>query len=344
MSALPANPTIAGVNALKSHSLNRVLMGVPVGMGIGAGARGIVGLMDMLRRHTAPATPPMRRSAITVPVPGEEEEKIAAEGGLVDGLMNSLNIRTPASPATDAMTQKLLNAPPPTPTPKPGGAPSVRGPATGHSFGDHATKATDMPWFNAGLPLAIGGGLYGGYKLTDWLLGKTRRGEIDSELENAQADYEKALLTNAKTAAATELDSLASGYEKDASTTAGITAALALGSLLTAGGTGVMSYNWAKNQQRDSMLRKAYERRQRQMFARQPFPVRATAISRPPAAEEEQPKPARLGLKTASTATNSAADQFLARKQQEAQAAVQQSGSATKKVERPAAPKLPSLV
>jgi hypothetical protein len=339
MSALPANPTVAGVNALKSHSLNRMLMGVPVGLGIGAGARGLVGLMDMLRRHTAPATPPMRRSAITVPVPGEEEEKRAAEGGWLD----ALNIRTPASPATDALTQKLLDAPPPslkTKTPDAG----PRGAATGHGYGDGATTATDMPWFNAGLPLAIGGGLYGGYKLTDWLLAKTRQNEIDSELSNAQADYEQALMTNAKTAASTDLDALAAGYEKDASTAAGLTAALALGSLLTAGGTGVMSYNWAKNQQNDNVLRKAYKQRQRQMFARQPFPVRATAVSRPAAAEEEEEQPRRPRLKMASGDTNAAADQFLARKQQEARVAVQQSGSATKKVERPAPPKLPSLV
>lgn len=319
MSALPVTAGVnTGVNNLKAHSLKRVLMGVPVGMGIGAGARGLVGLMDMLRRHAAPAAPPMRRSAITVPVPGEEEEKRAAS----PVSQNMLDLSRAANVAT-----------PPT---------GPRGAVEGHAFGDNATKATDMPWFNAGLPLAIGGGLYGGYKLTDWLLGKTRQNEIDSELENAQADYEKALMTNAKTAASTDLDAMADGYEKDASTTAGLTAALALGSLLTAGGTGVMTYNWAKNQQNDNVLRKAYQKRQRQMFARQPFPVQATAVPRPPAEEEEQPKPARLGLKMANM--NSAADQFLARKQQEAQAAVAQSGSATKKVERPAPPKLPSLV
>src|SRR5690606_38571890 len=42
--------------------------------------------------------------------------------------------------------------------------------------------------------LAIGGGLYGGYKLTDFLVDKLRQAALDRKLRNVKSDYEKTLI------------------------------------------------------------------------------------------------------------------------------------------------------
>jgi hypothetical protein len=56
------------------------------------------------------------------------------------------------------------------------------------------------PWSLPGAPLlgglAIGGGAYGGWKLTDWLLDRARKLEVQRELAASKAEYEKALKQN----------------------------------------------------------------------------------------------------------------------------------------------------
>lgn len=330
-------------NNLKTQGMQKLLGTVPLGLGVGVGARGLIGLIDMLRRHAKPPQIPARRTEVTIPfpAPAPEEEKTAS---------------TPAQPAQfgdDSVASKLTAALG-VATPESG----PRGGLQGHIMGDNGSSLADMPWYGVGLPVAMAGSLYGGYKLTDWLLGKARQNELDSELEKAQQDYENALMHNAKIGSAggeavasdtaVALDELAAAFEKDASALSAYTTALLLSMLLTGGGAGIATYNWAKQRQPENVLSKAYKSRQQKLYANQPFPVRAVPVGLP-ANQEKDEEPKTLPFPKAANdkvGPNAAADQFLQRKQQQAaaQAAAVQPSSSTTKAVPTAKPALPHVM
>lgn len=158
---------------------------------------------------------------------------------------------------------------------------------------------------------ALGGGAYGGYKLTDWLLGKERDAAGESELASAEDDYRRALAEQYHAAMMSKtggddlgINELADqyaayvaerGHDKTASLTAagaiyppfdqfysgifghdlwsaikgGTNAAMAA----TALGTGKLTYDWAKGQNKQELLRKALQRRQLMRQQLSPPPI-----------------------------------------------------------------------
>lgn len=165
------------------------------------------------------------------------------------------------------------------------------------------------------IPMIIGGGaagLYGGWKLVDYLLEKNREANVRAQLESAKKDYRRALneqfqaeLPPAKQAAAGTLDKVAAAFEKEGSKFLGVDLpdfrintgelvsrmpgaqgtqdmanalggayAVALG--LTGLGTGIGAYNWTRNRSEANALERALRRR-RMERAGLPAPVMAVA-------------------------------------------------------------------
>jgi hypothetical protein len=150
--------------------------------------------------------------------------------------------------------------------------------------------------------LALTGGLgaVGGWKLTDWLLDKRRKAQLNDELVNAQSEYESALQSQfqPKMAAATDdkigigpqLDELFGVLEKSAiGATSGAAGAYLLAAALLGGGAAAGTYNWTKNRSPAAMLAKAQKERARQLWARSNQPVVAVPMPQPR-------QPAALGL------------------------------------------------
>ena len=134
------------------------------------------------------------------------------------------------------------------------------------------------PWAWAPTGAALGGGLYGGWKLTDYLLDKTKNMEQESELEAARKDYEDALASRRKIASAgatsSPLEILADRYEKRALLNEGLGLGL-LGLGAIGLGSGVGAYNWTRSLAEDRAVEEAVKRRQAQIAEQAPSPVMA---------------------------------------------------------------------
>jgi len=152
--------------------------------------------------------------------------------------------------------------------------------------GDSATTAQGVPWAMPAALAAGAGGLYGGWKLQDWLMDKQRKQNNQAELDEAREEYNKALLeTQGKHASdgiGVALDELYDTLEKKAGKTSDImgqltgmylTLALAGGGVSALGG-----YNWGKKRQRRVLLEKAKKQRQREMRNKRPMGIQV----RPP--------------------------------------------------------------
>jgi hypothetical protein len=146
------------------------------------------------------------------------------------------------------------------------------------------SSAWRMPWAVPAGALALGGGLYGGWKLTDYLLDKTRSAEQESELEAARKDYENALAGRRKLAAAgavsSPLDELADRYEKRALWNELAGPAL-LGTGALALGSGIGAYNWTRSLAEDKAVEEAVRQRQAQIAEQSPSPVMAIPMPMP---------------------------------------------------------------
>jgi hypothetical protein len=173
-------------------------------------------------------------------------------------------------------------------------------------MGDLATSIWGNPWAVAGSVPAAGAGLYGGYKLMDWLADSRRKSELDSELEQAYAEYEDALQQPRQlkqSSVGPTLDELFDdfdGVEKSAENdlvstvlspftntmnrvvgpdaTGGAMGAYLLAALLTGGTTGALSYDWAKKRQKQKLLEKAIKKREREQARRGPTPFVAVPV------------------------------------------------------------------
>ena len=138
-------------------------------------------------------------------------------------------------------------------------------------------SAWQKPWAYPLGGAALAGGLYGGWKLTDYLLDKTKNMEQESELEAARKDYEDALAGRRKMASAEPrpLDALADLYEKRAGWW---NEGLGLGLLGTggiAGLSGLGAYNWTRSIAEDKAVEEAVRRRQAQIAEQSPSPIMA---------------------------------------------------------------------
>jgi hypothetical protein len=340
--SLLTNPDTGPANALQADDIRKILGAALFAGAVGAGGRTIQGLHHFLRRNLAPPPKvPLRQSVIPVPVAVDKEA--AARPLRAVGLKLAAALEPPARFGSEPGRWTAEHIAHLTGLMRPQGA--DWGPARNFVTGWNATSMGDKPWVIPAAAAAVGGGLSGGYKLTDWLLDKTRRREQDSELAEAKRRYEAALMGRFDKEAAAGADPLdelaASCAEKDAAL--GTLAGLALLGMGTIGlGSGLASYNWARSRSRTKTLEEAIRRRQEALFAQSPRPIMAVPV----------PRPRPEGEKAGSVAQ--AADQVLARlRQQRAQqwASWQQTirgdagkpEKATARPDQPVPPRLPSL-
>lgn len=357
LNTLLTNPETGPSNVFQAEAMRKILGAALFAGSVGVGARTLQGLGDFASRNFGdPPKVPLRQSTIPIPVP--------------------VNLNPPP-PRRRAV--KRADAAPPLPPPAefgkqpltwaaqhltnalgtmraPGDNPGLLNRAVS-GFG--ARSPGDMPWAYPVGAAAIGAGLYGGYKLTDWLLDKTRRREVDSELEAAKRDYQAAMMgqyqeEGQKAAGADPIDEL---YEESTEKRAILGPAIGLG-LLGMGTVGLASgmgaYNWARSRSKTKALEEAIRRRQEALFAQAPRPIMAVPVPHQvgepmmmPGEEEDEgglPKAAALAT---------AADSVLARFQQQKQQAAQQwqmmingppkGGEKQQKPQEPQAPQLPTL-
>jgi hypothetical protein len=143
--------------------------------------------------------------------------------------------------------------------------------------GQQGTTMLSKPWAIAALPFVIGGGLYGGYKLSDILFDKLRKSNTQQELDEAKKQYQEALLGRDKEAGdqaiSAKVDKLFDTvWEKRAildKATGGYLAAL-----LAAGGLAAYAgHSLGSKYNKSNLLQKALERRKAMLAARSPAPV-----------------------------------------------------------------------
>jgi hypothetical protein len=254
----------------------RTVLGLGGGaLALGAGVRGLSSLSGFLSRNLGgPARTPQRQSFVRIPVP--VKVRTPAERDALLAAAEEEKEAGFAKLAEDALTwasRNMANA---------GGL--LRHPGQEENllqsqFGGWGNPGFfQKPWAVPAAAAAIGGGLYGGWKLTDYLLGKTRTAEQESELEEARKEYEGALAGRRKLASAAAgpepLDALADLYEKQALWPE----AKGLGLLLGGGlllGSGVGGYNWARSLSAEKAIEEAVKRRQAQIAEQAPSPIMA---------------------------------------------------------------------
>jgi hypothetical protein len=245
-------------------------------LGLGAGWRGLSGLRDALVPPQRFVPPPR---ILPIHVPAEDEEKRAQSQIRPNWTVphGAEFVQSHKDPATGKWNDPNFGF----------GQGRV-----GQKPDDVPKSPYDVPWAWL-LPLAGAGTAYGGYKLVDWLLDKSRRSEMDAELEAAKQKYEEALATQytagrkhaADGSLAADLDKLYDKFEKQAGigkfiadtadfVTGGHGGALTGGYGLYATGTGLLAalatYKAMQKQQKRKTLEEAYKVMQRRQWAARP--------------------------------------------------------------------------
>jgi hypothetical protein len=221
-----------------------------LGLGVGAAGRGVQGLLNQMHRTLTPTPTTRTPSIIDMPVAGEEEEKVAAEGILNQILDYGMH------PAKNL--SRLVENP-------------------------KAPGAADVPFSWAPLALAGGAGIAGGWKGLDMLLDRSRERELEVQKAKAQEEYEQALAAQSKVGQAlhAELDTLfdnldddeRDNVEKAASLPALLTNLYSLYALPAAGMSGLWAYEATKARQRSSLLESARKKYRRTRESQRPTPV-----------------------------------------------------------------------
>ena len=211
------DPIVEASNQYQVDALKAIL-GIGGGaMAAGAAVRGLSGLGSFLNRNLGgPTRTPQRQSFVRIPVPvkvrtpEERDAILAANESNIDKEAGLAKLAEDAWwTVADALGQLR----------RPGQVANWAQDAFG---GWGQPGLWQKPWALPAAGAATAGGLYGGWKLTDYLLDKTKNMEQESELETARKEYESALAGRRKIASAggkTEvgsLDVLASIYEKQA--------------------------------------------------------------------------------------------------------------------------------
>jgi hypothetical protein len=167
---LPANQfSQQQQGAMVSRALQDILrMGLFMA-GAGGAVRGARGLWNLGRRNLQPNEPPKLTSRLMdIPVPSEDEEKMASDG-------------------TDPLSKYVVNP--------------IR-----DAFQGNVDDPAGWPFYIPGLTAAAGLGLWGGYKGVDKIMDLRRKQQQQEELEAAKKRYEEAL--RGKTALSQDLDTL----------------------------------------------------------------------------------------------------------------------------------------
>lgn len=298
----------------KSILYNMGLVGL-MGAGAGAATRGVQGLWNLgrrslTRRPPGAFTPPTFR--LTKPTDEEEErkrkERFAKHAApAVGAITPSLAPPTGASWWEPLMPSFGAEAPP-GPGLLEGKVPQWLGrkgmegvKAVGSGAGEVAGDLFSAGWKEVkdwftpetwmGHPLAIpgmiaagSGGLYGGYRLLDWIMDKRREEELHDELTTAQKEYEQALAGQfrKKSEINQDLDHLCDLVERsDFTKQAADFPGQALGVLLAMGGgagllSGMIAYNMAKKRTPGALTLAALKRHRRAVGLGQPAPIYAT--------------------------------------------------------------------
>ena len=266
------NPLVGVPNQNQVDTVNKNLGWGGLALAGGAAARGLTGLGQFFGRETGgePKTP-MRQSFVRIPVPvkvktrAERDAMLAQAQEEIDKEAAFAKLAEDSFGATIAHLGGLLREPHEQ-------VGLLRKTLSGWGEPGMAQK----PWTYIAAPLAIGGGLYGGWKLTDYLLNKTRSAEQESELESARKEYESALAGRRKLASAEPdpLDDLAAEYEKRALVNE--LAGIGLGAAgLTALLSGLGTYRWTRSLAEDKAVEEAVRRRQAQLAEQSPSPIMA---------------------------------------------------------------------
>ena len=246
----------------------------------GAAYRGAQGLFGVAKRNMGkPKVEPQEQLTAEIPYP---VAKAAAAPVPIDPLP-----RPPTSPVAPAVP----------------GHPPIKTAGLGQDIwdglsGSRAYDLTGMPLAYPGMAAASAGGAYGGYKLMDYLLQKRRKSQGTTEEEKARQEYEQALLDQQKSKLGQVLDDVFDLLEKQgdspevpAPAPVGPPSnplhphnlgAMGGGYLLTAGGiaaiAAAMAYNATKKRSEGELLRKAYEKHQREQAAIHPAPIYAKPV------------------------------------------------------------------
>jgi hypothetical protein len=182
--------------AVKRDSARMVANLAAALFGAGVVGRAGLGALRMATPTKLPGSRDMSRQGIQMTIPEEEEEeeddRAFPKFAELDG--HWADPRTYIRSGMDAITHTDELSPT-----KPAG--------------DYATTPLGVPaTIGIGLPLGLAS-LYGGYKLTDWILDKRRKAEKADELQDVKDDYDKLVRRSfAKHSAAEDLDTLAGKY------------------------------------------------------------------------------------------------------------------------------------
>ena len=297
----PLRMTATSRQNARTAVAKRLMSLLGLGAVAGAGVRGVTAVNDMFKDSPEDKVP-------TVSAP------------------NIVSLYAPQSPAKFAAIanpEVTLAAAPPTPTAAKPGLMDTISKSLGNMIPDQMTPQTSNvmanEWTMPMAALALGGGLGGGYKLTDWLLRKEHESNKERQLDNAKKEYRDALANQYRTAMMAKnagddlgINSLADiylekGVEKRASPSLlqffGPTRAAentiyepAAGgrdnwqaikggvntAILTALlGSGYATYNWTKGKDKRKIMEDALKKRQRQRQLYSPPPV--LAIPKDPA-------------------------------------------------------------
>jgi hypothetical protein len=242
----------------KSEAMRRVMTALGVTAGAGIAARGAMGLGKQFSRAVrGPSRTMPTQQMLQVPVEYEmdpEEQKLANDG------------------AADAGGSVLDSI--------------------GKSFGsfihgDNASRWYGVPWAMPAVAGAGAGGLYGGWKLTDYVMDRRRKQEMKAKLDRARKEYREALLgksaSDGQETEATLLHDELVALHKEANDAYDAMGALAGMYGTAAGGVGLLgmlaAYNWAKKRQRRELVDKAQKRRFADRQMRQPLPLQAVPVA-----------------------------------------------------------------
>ncbi len=259
-------------DATNPAALKRILQLGLASFGVGAAARSITGLRDLVSKPLQRRRPPRTPAVIEVGVPTVEEE----ENGEVKPPRRSLfkfgGDKEPPYfvPPIDKSHFETK-------------APGFLSYLLGRQHANEFAK----PYVIPGATLAGLGGLYGGYKAVDLLSNYLHKRDRSSELEAAKDDYRKALveqytpdsstvkrsaLASNNNSLGAELDDLyrlvkkADLHDLGGMGTGGY---LTLASLLALG-SGAGMYNWAKSKSPNAGLAEAIKQRERLRWASRP--------------------------------------------------------------------------
>jgi hypothetical protein len=302
------DPRVQPFNQAQVDAL-RNIAGLGVGaLAVGAGARGLAGLGGFLDRNLGgPPRTPLRQSFVRIPVPVEvrtRAERDAMRAAAGEDKEAGLAKLAHDAWTTAADTLGLLR--------RPGQAANPLQDLVGGWGQSHWSQ---MPWTVPTGAAALGGGLYGGWKLTDYLLDKTRTVEQEGELEEARKDYEAALAGRRKLAAACDpLEALADLHEKRGWLNPLLGTGL-LGAGAIALGSGIGSYRWVRSMAEDKAVEEAVRRRQAQIAEQSPSPIIAIPTPVPIYRPHDHRSPGATRAEKAEKAAHlgRAADEFLDR-------------------------------